>query len=66
MKIETKYNNGDIVFLLTDREQLERIVTAIQVSGNNGISYQLCSGTVTSWHYDFEIIGQKDFVKSLQ
>lgn len=66
MKLETKYNNGDIVFLLTDREQLERIVTAIQVCGNNCISYQLSSGSVASWHYDFEIIGQKDFVKSLQ
>lgn len=64
MNLNTKFNNGQIVFLITDPEQAERIITAILVSANNGISYQLSLGTQSSYHYDCEIASDKDIVKA--
>lgn len=66
MTINNKYNIGQIVYLLTDREQCERIITCIQIVSMNNISYQLSCGIAASWHYDYEIISNKDLVKALQ
>jgi len=66
MQISNKYELGQLVFLLTDNEQLARIVTCIQINGNNQLSYQLSCGVVASWHYDYEIVSNKDLVKALQ
>jgi hypothetical protein len=60
MKIETKYDIQEIVFLITDSEQLERIITAFTVSFNC-IIYRLACATNESWHYDFEFVKQKTF-----
>jgi len=54
MIIDNKFNITDKVYLKTDPDQLERIVTRLMVSPSN-VSYELTSGTNTSWHYDFEI-----------
>jgi hypothetical protein len=64
VNLNTKFNNGQIVFLITDSEQSERIITAIQISANNGITYQLGCGSLTSWHYECEMACDKDIVKS--
>jgi len=47
---------GDTVTLKTDREQLERVVTAIRIHSNNCVLYLLAQGTNESWHYGFELI----------
>lgn len=60
LTIETNYNIEDVVFLITDTEQLLRIVTAIQIS-KNGILYRLACGTSESWHYDYEIAKDKNY-----
>jgi hypothetical protein len=60
MKIETEYNLSEIVFLITDNEQLQRIITGIQISCNQ-VVYRLACGTVESWHYDFEFVKEKTF-----
>ncbi len=65
MVIDNKFNNGQIVFLITDAEQLERMVTVIQVTADKGIIYQLSCGSQTSWHYDVEIASCKDIAKEL-
>lgn len=44
----------ETVYLKTDTEKLPRIVTAFKVTSKD-ITYELCCGTVVSWHYDFEI-----------
>ena len=65
MNITTKYDNGQIVFLVTDTEQLERMVTAIQVTESTSVSYQLSCGSTASWHYECEIATDKDILKAI-
>lgn len=64
MVIENIFDFGDIVYLITDREQLPRVVTAIEIYKAGEILYKLASGSQTSYHYDFEISPSKitDFV----
>jgi hypothetical protein len=54
MVIDNKYDLGQIVYLKTDVDQLQRIVSAI-TQRQGGIIYELCQGEKTSSHYDFEI-----------
>lgn len=58
MIIESKYDIGEIVYLKTDKEQSERIITAIMWT--EGIRYELKSGIVSNWHYEFEITVEKN------
>ena len=60
MKIETKFNLSEIVYLITDNEQLERIITGITIS-HNQIIYRLACSIVESWHYEFEFVKEKTF-----
>lgn len=55
MNIKTKFDISQNVTLKHDREKQPRIVTGISVRANKTISYNLMSGVVDSWHYDFEI-----------
>lgn len=52
--IENKFNIGDTVYLLTDQEQIPRIVFAFTVFKSDMI-YKLARGTETSEHYEFEL-----------
>lgn len=61
MEINNKYKIEDVVFLITDENQLPRIVTAIQISQYELI-YKLVGGTSESWHYDYEIATNKNFL----
>ena len=63
MLVDLKYNIGDFVFLKTDTEQNERIVTAILITKND-IQYQLSFGSESQYHYDFEISSEKNILKS--
>lgn len=54
---------GQIVYVKTDIDQHKRMVTAISIRGN-GVTYELTCGTITSWHYDFEINITKDVLLS--
>ena len=55
MIIETKYEIGQFVFLITDKDKLKRIITNVTVSYNNSYRYCLQHGAVESWNYEFEI-----------
>ena len=61
MEINNKFNIGECVFLITDDEQKTRIVTGIQVNPNNMI-YRLQNCTTETWHYDFEIAREKNYL----
>jgi SNF family Na+-dependent transporter len=63
--IEVEYNIGDIVYLKTDREQLERIVTAIKITAMGQLLYQLCQGTQVGDHYGIEISSTIDILKKV-
>lgn len=60
LKIEIAYQIGDIVFLKTDPEQNERMVTEIRVR-QNSILYSLSCGTTDSQHYEIEISTNKKY-----
>ncbi len=65
MKKETSHNNGDIVYLKTDKEQLPRIITAIKICGDGGIIYSMNQGTQETYHYDIEFSTERDILQSL-
>ena len=64
MKINTTYDIGDLVYLVTDISQKERMVTAITVTVGGHI-YVLSCGDDTTEHYEIEITPHKDIVKTL-
>lgn len=59
-----KYRIGDIVFLRTDHEQNERLVTGIKIR-QASITYLLSYNTNESEHYDFEISSSINVLKKL-
>jgi len=62
MKIDNKFSLGEIVYLVTDNDQLKRIVTAIIVCNNNALLYELSCGKDASKHYDYEISSDVDML----
>jgi hypothetical protein len=63
MKINTKYNIEDSVYLVTDAEQSERIIISISIHPNNLIMYSLMCGVEASDHYEFELCETVDVIK---
>ena len=58
------FDIGQKVYLETDPNQCQRIVTGILLRPNGAISYALCGGgNEETWHYDFEINKDKDYTK---
>lgn len=57
--IETEYNIGDIVYLYTDPDQHQRMVTAITYRGE-GVRYELSCGTTETYHMGVEISRTKN------
>jgi hypothetical protein len=61
MKIDNKFELQQCVFLITDSEQLTRIITGIQIS-NDGLLYRLACGVNDSWHFEYEIVEEKNYL----
>lgn len=59
-----RFDIGDSVYLKTDPEQCERLVTGINIR-QNGVSYALSHLTNESYHYDFEITKERDVIKAM-
>lgn len=64
MKHDLDFDIEDIVYLRTDPEQLERLVTGINLR-KSGVMYLLSCGTNDSLHYGFEIAKERDVIKSM-
>lgn len=62
---KNKYNLGDIVYLVTDIEQLERMVTQIDFRLGGSIIYTLAQGTVETSHYEKEMCSTKNIFTAL-
>jgi hypothetical protein len=60
MVIDNKYEIGSIVYLITDSEQLKRIVLSFECYKNGEILYKIACGTTLSYHYEFELSFEKD------
>lgn len=61
MDIKTKYNIGQVVFLATDTDQKQRIITGIIVRPNSVIYYLSCGSEETT-HYDIEFALEKNYI----
>lgn len=59
------YEIGDTVYLKTDLDQLERIITEILIKPGC-VVYLVVFETSASWHYDFELSLDKDIMKTTQ
>lgn len=64
MMLQSKYDIGELLYILTDKEQELRQVTSIIFSGE-GIVYELSCGTSVSKHYEFELSKEVDEVLKL-
>lgn len=53
--LETKFNIGQSVQLITDIEKQQRMVTKIIISGSGHIEYYLANGIEATSHSEFEI-----------
>ena len=53
-----EFQIGQIVYLVTDAEQLERMVYSYTIN-NREIIYNLTQNTTTSGHFSFEISADK-------
>jgi hypothetical protein len=62
MVIDNQFNIGQFVYLITDVDQVRRIITAISIRGNNSISYEVSLGTSCGFHYDFELSLEPDII----
>lgn len=56
--VELEFEIKDVVFLKTDKEQLERIVYSIDITENT-VMYWIVQGTTASKHYGFEMSNNK-------
>ena len=62
----SEFELGQIVFLKTDPEQNERMVTQVRFKGNGAATYFLAFGSQEETeHYAIEISKEKDLFKSL-
>ena len=57
--VTLEHDFTDTVYLKTDPDQLQRIVTDIRINPSGLVLYFLCCGPSGSWHYDFEITDTK-------
>jgi len=65
MNIRTKYAIGQIVYLITDMYQLERMVTTIKIEAGGTIIYNLSCGVEDTAHYECEVTDMKNIIKAL-
>lgn len=63
--IDVLFELGDIVYLKTDSEQLERMITGVCLREKGLISYEISCGERCGWHYGFEITTEKDVLKKI-
>lgn len=61
MKIETEYSFGDIVYLKTDKDQYQRIVTGILITPI-GIRYRVTCAEYEYYCFAIEISKEKDIL----
>lgn len=61
MKVNNKYSFGDIVYLVTDKDQLKRVVTGI-ILKPDGMMYEVCQAIDTQNHYECELSDTEDII----
>jgi hypothetical protein len=59
-----EYDFGQMVYLKTDTEQMERMVIRVGIIPS-GIIYTLACGEIETNHYPIEITADKDILKTI-
>ena len=59
--MRTKFQLGDLVYLKTDYDQLERFITGI-LYRPSGVIYYVSQSTIESTHFEFEMSSKKDML----
>lgn len=59
MILETQYNFGDIVYLKTDSDQKERMITGFKLRPAGTLIIVQC-GTYETEHYEIELTSEKN------
>lgn len=62
--VESKFNLNDLVYLVTDPDQKERIVTGILLV-HNSMKFWISCGDTETCHYEPELSAEKDVLKSM-
>lgn len=57
---KSKYKIGDVVFLITDVDQCQRIITGV-LFRPNGVVYYVGFGSTETVHYEMEIAPNKNY-----
>ena len=57
-----RYKVGDLVYLITDPDQLVRIIVDVISSEINGVSYECHQAAECSFHKDIELCKEKNFL----
>jgi hypothetical protein len=65
MEFKSDIALGELVYLLTDPDQLPRMVTGIKFTIDGGALFTLCQGTVDTDHYRKEIAKSKNIEMAL-
>ncbi len=60
MDVKTKYDLRQYVYLIHDPEQVHRMITDIHIHTPRLFSYDLCSGSESSTHYEHELSLEKN------
>ena len=63
-KFEAKYTNGDMVYVKTDLDQYERMITGVHFRPH-GINYSVSFGDHETAHFEIELSSKKDTNKGL-
>jgi len=61
MVINNVFEIGEIVYLKTDKDQLERMVTGIMITPA-GVQYRIGCASADSWQYEIECSKEKNVV----
>lgn len=60
--VNNKFNIGDTVYLVTDIDQLPRLVIAMKIWKEGEVMYELIQGVQSSLHYAFEITTERNIL----
>jgi hypothetical protein len=59
----SEFGLKELVYIKTDPDQYQRLITEIEFRGNGSVLYSLTCGTTVSSHYDFELTREPDILK---
>lgn len=60
MEVKNLFNNGDVVYVVSDECQFKRIIISIAKDWNGGIRYEAAIGTESNWFQAIELSTTRD------